>query len=69
MPGHQDRTVACAALSRDAVSPRRVRLAALVAARGLHQLNLTLNGTDMAGLDGYVAGHAERVRAWMRLPG
>src|SRR5215469_3604876 len=28
MPGHPDRTVACAALSRYAVSPRRVRLAA-----------------------------------------
>jgi Ser/Thr protein kinase RdoA (MazF antagonist) len=41
---------------------------ALVAARGLHQLNLTLNVTDLAGLDGYVAGHAERARAWMGRP-
>jgi Ser/Thr protein kinase RdoA (MazF antagonist) len=40
----------------------------LIAARALHQLNLTLNVTDMAGLDGYVASHAERARAWMRRP-
>jgi len=40
----------------------------LIAARALHQLNLTLNTTDMAGLDGYVADHAERARAWMRRP-
>jgi Ser/Thr protein kinase RdoA (MazF antagonist) len=39
---------------------------ALVAARWLHQLNLTVNMTDTDGLDGYVAGHAERARAWMR---
>ena len=38
----------------------------LIAARWLHQLNLTLNTADMDGLDGYVAGHAERVRAWLR---
>ena len=38
----------------------------LVAARWLHQLNLTLNVTSMDGLDGYVAGHAERTRAWLR---
>ncbi len=38
----------------------------LVAARGLHQLNLTLNLADPGGLESYVAGHAERVRAWMR---
>jgi hypothetical protein len=40
----------------------------LVAARGLHQLNLTLHSTDMARLDSYVASHAERARAWMRRP-
>jgi Ser/Thr protein kinase RdoA (MazF antagonist) len=40
----------------------------LIAARALHQLNLTLNVTDMAGLDGYVANHAERARAWMLRP-
>ena len=40
----------------------------LIAARALHQLNLTLNTADMAGLDSYVAGHAERARAWMRRP-
>lgn len=40
----------------------------LIAARWLHQLNLTLNVAGMDGLDGYVAGHAERVRAWMRRP-
>jgi Ser/Thr protein kinase RdoA (MazF antagonist) len=40
----------------------------LVAARWLHQLNLTLNVTGMDGLDGYVSGHAERARSWMRRP-
>jgi Ser/Thr protein kinase RdoA (MazF antagonist) len=40
----------------------------LIAARALHQLNLTLNVTDLAGLDSYVASHAERARAWMRRP-
>jgi Ser/Thr protein kinase RdoA (MazF antagonist) len=40
----------------------------LVAARALHQLNLTLNVTDIAGLDSYLANHAERARAWMRRP-
>jgi Ser/Thr protein kinase RdoA (MazF antagonist) len=40
----------------------------LIAARGLHQMNLTLNMTDIDGLESYVAGHAERVRAWMRRP-
>jgi hypothetical protein len=40
----------------------------LVAARWLHQLNLTLNTADLGKLDGYVAGHAERTRAWMRRP-
>ena len=45
---------------------------ALVIARGLHQLNLTLNLTlnrdgwdGWDGLDGYLAGHAARVRAWL----
>lgn len=36
----------------------------LIIARGLHQMNLTLNMTDIGGLERYVAGHAERVRAW-----
>lgn len=40
----------------------------LIAARGLQQMNLTLNMTDIDGLGRYVAGHAERVRAWMRRP-
>lgn len=40
----------------------------LIAARALQQLNLTLNTTEMAGLDSYVANHAERARAWMRRP-
>lgn len=40
----------------------------LVAARALHQLNLTLNVLDMAALDGYVASHAERAHAWMQRP-
>jgi Ser/Thr protein kinase RdoA (MazF antagonist) len=40
----------------------------LIAARGLQQMNLTLNMTDIDGLESYVAGHAERVRAWMRRP-
>lgn len=40
----------------------------LIAARGLQQMNLTLNIADLGGLDGYVSGHAERLRAWMRQP-
>jgi Ser/Thr protein kinase RdoA (MazF antagonist) len=40
----------------------------LIIARDLHQMNLTLNMTDIGGLERYVAGHAERVRAWMRRP-
>jgi hypothetical protein len=40
----------------------------LIVARALHQMNLTLNMTDIDGLESYVAGHAERVRAWMRCP-
>ena len=40
----------------------------LIAARGLQQLNLTLNLAGLDGLDSYVASHAERVRAWMRSP-
>ncbi len=40
----------------------------LVVARGLHQLNLTLNIADMAGLDSYVAGHAQRAQAWLQCP-
>jgi Ser/Thr protein kinase RdoA (MazF antagonist) len=40
----------------------------LIAARALHQLNLTLNSAGMAGLDSYVASHADRARAWMRRP-
>ena len=31
-------------------------------------MNLTLNITDIDGLETYVAGHAERARAWMRCP-
>jgi Ser/Thr protein kinase RdoA (MazF antagonist) len=40
----------------------------LIAARALHQLNLTLNAADIAGLETYVANHADRARAWMRCP-
>lgn len=40
----------------------------LVAARDLHQLNLTLNILDMAGLDSYVASHAGRAHDWMQRP-
>jgi Ser/Thr protein kinase RdoA (MazF antagonist) len=40
----------------------------LIAARALQQMNLTLNTTDIDGLESYVASHAERVRAWMRRP-
>ncbi|MGH3157849.1 MAG: phosphotransferase enzyme family protein [Streptosporangiaceae bacterium] len=41
---------------------------ALIAARGLHLMNLVMNNTDLSGLESYVAGHAERVRTWMRHP-
>jgi Ser/Thr protein kinase RdoA (MazF antagonist) len=40
----------------------------LIVARGLQQLNLTLNISGIDGLEGYVTGHAERVRAWMQRP-
>jgi Ser/Thr protein kinase RdoA (MazF antagonist) len=40
----------------------------LIVARGLQQLNLTLNIAGTDGLDSYVASHAERVRAWLRSP-
>jgi Ser/Thr protein kinase RdoA (MazF antagonist) len=40
----------------------------LVAARALHQMNLTLNMTGIGGLESYLAAHAGRVRAWLRCP-
>jgi Ser/Thr protein kinase RdoA (MazF antagonist) len=40
----------------------------LIIARALHQMNLTLNIAGIDELGAYVAGHAERVRAWMRRP-
>ena len=40
----------------------------LIIARGLQQMNLTLNMTDINELESYVTSHAERVRAWMRSP-
>jgi Ser/Thr protein kinase RdoA (MazF antagonist) len=40
----------------------------LIAARGLQQMNLTLNMAGLAELDRYIAGQAGRVRAWMRSP-
>lgn len=43
-------------------------LGSLIVARGLQQLNLTLNTTDLTGLDSYVAGHADRARAWLQRP-
>jgi Ser/Thr protein kinase RdoA (MazF antagonist) len=41
-------------------------LDSLIVARGLQQMNLTLNATDIDGLETYVASHAERVHTWMR---
>jgi Ser/Thr protein kinase RdoA (MazF antagonist) len=38
----------------------------LIVARGLQQMNLTLNAGGNDGLASYVASHAERVRTWMR---
>ena len=35
----------------------------LIVARGLQQMNLTLNVTDVDGLESYVAAHAGRVKA------
>jgi Ser/Thr protein kinase RdoA (MazF antagonist) len=43
-------------------------LDSLIVARGLQQMNLTLNVAANDGLERYVASHAERVRTWMRLP-
>lgn len=40
----------------------------LIVARALHQMNLTLTTTGPDGLESYVAGHARRIRAWMRCP-
>jgi Ser/Thr protein kinase RdoA (MazF antagonist) len=40
----------------------------LIVARALHAMNFTLNMTDIAGLESYLASHAQRVRAWMRRP-
>jgi Ser/Thr protein kinase RdoA (MazF antagonist) len=41
-------------------------LDSLIVARGLQQMNLTLNVADNDRLDSYVTSHAERVRTWMR---
>jgi Ser/Thr protein kinase RdoA (MazF antagonist) len=40
----------------------------LIAARGLQQLNLTMNLADNNELDSYIASHAGRIRTWMRSP-
>jgi Ser/Thr protein kinase RdoA (MazF antagonist) len=48
------------------VSPALIE--SLIIARALHQMNLTLNMTDIDGLENYVARHAEGVRAWMGCP-
>jgi Ser/Thr protein kinase RdoA (MazF antagonist) len=40
----------------------------LIAARGLQQLNLTMNLAGGNELDSYLASHAGRVRTWMRSP-
>jgi len=40
----------------------------LIAARGLQQMNLTLNMAGNNELDSYVASHAGRIRTWMRSP-
>jgi Ser/Thr protein kinase RdoA (MazF antagonist) len=42
---------------------------ALLAARALHQLNLTLNVHGTTGRAGYLAAHAARLREWLRAPG
>jgi Ser/Thr protein kinase RdoA (MazF antagonist) len=42
---------------------------ALLAARALHQLNLTLNIHGTTGRTGYLAAHAARLREWLRAPG
>ena len=31
-------------------------------------IHITLNTVDLGQLDGYMAGHAERTRAWMDRP-
>jgi Ser/Thr protein kinase RdoA (MazF antagonist) len=41
-------------------------LETLIIARGLQQMNLTLNVADNDGLESYMANHAERIRTWMR---
>jgi hypothetical protein len=41
----------------------------LIVARGLQQMNLTVNIADIDGLQSYVTSHADRVRAWMRSSG
>ena len=38
----------------------------LIVARGLQQMNLTLNVRGNDELESYVTSHAERVRTWMR---
>jgi Ser/Thr protein kinase RdoA (MazF antagonist) len=43
-------------------------LDSLIVARGLQQMNLTLNVADNDGLERYMARHADRVRTWMRHP-
>jgi Ser/Thr protein kinase RdoA (MazF antagonist) len=40
----------------------------LIVARGLHQMNLTLNLTSNDGLESYLASHAGRARTWMQRP-
>lgn len=40
----------------------------LITARGLQQLNLTMNLADNNELDSYIASHAGRIRTWMRSP-
>jgi Ser/Thr protein kinase RdoA (MazF antagonist) len=41
----------------------------LIAARALHQINLTLNLREPADLSGYLAGRAERLLDWLRKAG
>jgi hypothetical protein len=46
---------------------RPALLESLIAARELNQINLTLNLREPAGVAGYLAAHAERLRAWLRM--
>lgn len=46
--------------------PSPTLLNALIAARALNQINLTMNVEGPADADGYFTAHADRLRAWLR---